>query len=158
LDFTNKLYVIQARRKHEPIMKEQDLVGRVGDLLRKYTKTFPKRLGKDTKNLLCYMIVFWSEFDPGTAEYTNEASEFQSNLSTCNFSTQLKRLWYSSVYKYSKFIETKIIYGLITHYTQPSYNCITFLSESFNIVFLCVSRKLHVRCFRKPDALLPNLP
>jgi hypothetical protein len=58
LDFTNKLYVIQGRRKHEPVMKGQDLVGRVGGLLRKYTKTFHKRPGKDTKSLLSYMIVF----------------------------------------------------------------------------------------------------
>jgi hypothetical protein len=49
-------------------------------------KFFSKRMGKDTKSLLRDMMVSWSKFEPGIPEYKQEASEFQSNFSTCNFS------------------------------------------------------------------------
>jgi hypothetical protein len=55
-------------------------------------QTFPKILGKDTKSLSSDMMVSWSKFQPGTPEYKQEASELQSNFSTCNFSTQLKKV------------------------------------------------------------------
>jgi hypothetical protein len=41
------------------------------------------------KNLLRDMIVSRSKFEPGTPEYKQGTSEIQSNLSMCNFSTQL---------------------------------------------------------------------
>jgi len=45
--------------------------------------------GKTQKNLLRDMIVSRSKFELGTPEYKQGASEIQSNLSMCNFSTQL---------------------------------------------------------------------
>jgi hypothetical protein len=59
-------------------MKGNALEGRVdGGLFRKYTKHFPKRMGKDTKSLLSDMKVSWYKFQPGTPEYKQEASELQ---------------------------------------------------------------------------------
>jgi hypothetical protein len=60
--------------------------------MRKYTIIFPKRMGKDTKSLLRGVMVSWSKFEPGTPGYKQEASEIQSNFSTCNFGTKLKKV------------------------------------------------------------------
>ena len=46
--------------------------------------------GKTQKNLLRDMIVSRSKFEPVTPEYKQGPSAIQSNLSMCNFSTQLK--------------------------------------------------------------------
>ena len=73
-------------------MKGKSVEGIGGGLLRKYNKIFPKRLGKDTKSLLHDMMVYWSKFEPGAPEYNQEASEIQSNFSTYNFSTQIKKV------------------------------------------------------------------
>ena len=53
---------------------------------------FYKRLGKDTKSLLLGVMVSWSKFEPGTPDYKEEASDIQSNFSTCNFGTKLKKV------------------------------------------------------------------
>ena len=82
-----------------------------GGVLRKYIKIFPKRLGKDTKILLCDMMVAWSTFEPDIPKYKQEASAFQSNFSTSNFSTLLKYFWCSRINKYNNFIEIKIKYN-----------------------------------------------
>ena len=73
-------------------MKGKALEGRGCGLMQKYTNIFPKRLGKDTKSLLLGVMVSSSKFEPGTPEYKQEASKFQSKFSTCNFGTKLKKI------------------------------------------------------------------
>jgi hypothetical protein len=123
-----------------------------------YTKLFPKRMGKDTKSLLSDMKVSWYKFQPGNPEYKQEASEHQSNFSTCDFITQIKRLWCSRVNKYNNFITTKIIYYFNNKLRSAVAQLHHFLPEPLNISFLCVYRKFNVKCFRNTNALLSYLP
>ena len=138
-------------------MKGKALRGRGGGQLWKYSNIFPKRQAKDTKSLLSDMMVFASDSSLIVRNTSRKHQGF-SQISRRVISVQnLKRLWCYSVNKYNKIIEKKI--GIsIANYAQPSYNYITFLLETLNITFLCVSRKLYVNVYRRTNAFLSYLP
>ena len=131
-------------------MKGKALEGRDGCLLRKYTNIFPKSQGKDTKNLLCNMIIQcsnWSLVFPNTSRKRQGFSQISRRVI---FVRNQKMFGCSRSINTMSSLPPKLLTILITAYARPSYNYIIFLPETFHIMFLQCQENFKLKFSEKP--------